>query len=166
MNSNDYFIGIKNTKHRALLTTMYSAGLRVCEVVSLKLNDIDSDRMLIPIRQSKGKKDRMVTLSRKLLDELRLYIKEYRPKTYLFEGQNGNAYSVRSVQQIMKRAKEDAAIFKPGLTHDIRHSYTTYLLESGTDIRFIQELPGHGDVKSTQIYTHVASAKKWRLVVR
>ncbi|TNE71417.1 integrase [bacterium] len=154
------FLGVKNSKHRTILMTMYSAGLRVSELVVLKLSDIDSDRMLIHIHQSKGKKDRMVTLSRKLLDELRLYIKKYNPVDYLFEGQSGKAYSVRSVQQIMKRAKDDAAIFKPGLTHALRHSYATHLLESGTDIRFIQELLGHNDIKTTQIYLHVSADKK------
>ncbi|MBC7745489.1 MAG: tyrosine-type recombinase/integrase [Flavobacterium sp.] len=145
-----------NLKHRTLIMTAYSAGLRVSEVVNLKLADIDSKRMMMHIRQAKGKKDRMVVLSERLLTELRIYFKTYRPKDYLFEGTNGGPYTARSAQQVLKKAKYLAKIKKPGGMHSLRHSYATHLLESGTDIRYIQELLGHNSLKTTMRYTHVS----------
>ncbi len=149
---------IGNMKHRCILMTAYSAGLRVSEVVSLKIKDIDSKRMMIHVRRAKGKKDRMVPLSRKLLLELREYFLRYRPKDYLFEGQDGGAYSTRSAQQVLKDAKQRAGIKKPGGMHSLRHSYATHLIESGTDIRYIQELLGHQNVMTTMRYTHVSKS--------
>lgn len=145
-----------NIKHRAILMTGYAAGLRVSEIVQLKLFDIDSKRMMIHLRGAKGKKDRMVPLSSKLLETLRLYYKVYKPKEYLFEGQDGGCYSSRSVQLILSHAKLKAGVKKKGSTHMLRHSYATHLLESGTDIRFIQELLGHNSIKTTFRYTHVS----------
>lgn len=145
-----------NIKHRAILMTGYSAGLRVSEIVQLKLFDIDSKRMMIHLRGAKGKKDRMVPLSSKLLEALRLYYKVYKPKEYLFEGQDGGCYSSRSVQLILSDAKLKAGVKKKGSTHMLRHSYATHLLESGTDIRFIQELLGHNSITTTLRYTHVS----------
>jgi len=146
---------IKNLKHRTIILTGYAGGLRVSEIVNLKLNDIDSKRMMIHIRGAKGKKDRMVPLSKKLLEVLREYYKLYKPKDYLFEGQNGDAYSTRSIQLIMSDAKLKAKVKKKGSTHMLRHSYATHLMESGTDIRIIQELLGHNSIKTTMRYTHV-----------
>jgi site-specific recombinase XerD len=145
-----------NVKHRCLLMLAYSAGLRVSEIAALRISDIDSDRMCINVRRAKGKKDRVVTLSPVLLSELRNYFKEYRPREYLFEGQGGGAYSVRSIQQVFKDAKGKAGINMPGGIHSLRHSYATHLLESGTDIRYIQELLGHNSIKTTWRYTHVS----------
>lgn len=153
------FEAVQNQKHRVILMTIYSAGLRVSEVVKLKLSDVDADRMCLFIRQAKGKKDRVVGLSEVLLDELRAYVKAYRPKEYLFEGKDGGAYSVRSVQTIMKHAKDMSVIRKRGGVHSLRHAYATHLLESGVDTRFIQELLGHSSIKTTQIYTKVAVTK-------
>src|SRR6266542_838931 len=147
---------IKNIKHRTMIMAGYSAGLRVSEIVNLKVNDIDSKRMMIHLKAAKGKKDRMVPLSKKLLEILREYYKQYKPKEYLFEGQHGGAYSERSVQLILNDAKLKAKIKKKGSTHMLRHSYATHLLESGTDIRIIQELLGHNSIKTTMRYTHVS----------
>lgn len=148
------FAEIKNLKHKTLLMTAYSAGLRVSELVNLRIHDIDSQRMMIHIRIGKGKKDRMVPLSKRLLEILREYYKEYRPKEFLFEGENG-AYSTRAAQLVIADAKSKAGIRKGGSIHSLRHSYATHLLEGGTDIRYIQELLGHADLKTTLRYTHV-----------
>ncbi len=147
---------IDNLKHRAIVMTGYSAGLRVSEIVNLKVNDIDSKRMMMHLHGAKGKKDRMVPLSKKLLETLRQYYSKYKPKEYLFEGTGGGVYSTRSIQIILKAAKEKARIRKTGSTHTLRHSYATHLLESGTDLRYIQELLGHNSVKTTMRYTHVS----------
>lgn len=147
---------IENIKHRVMIMTGYSAGLRVSELVNLTLRDIDSSRMLIHIRRGKGKKDRYVPLSRKLLEVLRAYFKQYGPKEYLFEGQGGGPYSTRSAQKLLQEAKKKAGIRKKGSIHSLRHSYATHLLEGGTDIRMIQELLGHNDPKTTMRYTHVS----------
>jgi site-specific recombinase XerD len=145
-----------NVKHRAMLMLAYSAGLRVSEVVALRVCDIDSERMSIHITRAKGKKDRVVGLSPKLLEVLRGYYRQFRPKEYLFEGADGGAYSARSVQQVFRDAKLRAGVRTPGGIHTLRHSYATHLLESGTDIRFIQELLGHNSILTTRRYTHVS----------
>ena len=148
---------IKNVKHQLIVFLTYSAGLRLNEVVQLKLADIDYDRMLIKINNSKGKKDRFVPLSNAILTLLQRYIKEYHPDTWLFEGQyKGEPYSKRSVQAIFRRAKNKAEIRKEVSFHTLRHSYATHLLEAGTDVRLIQELLGHADIKTTLRYTHVS----------
>jgi site-specific recombinase XerD len=148
--------GTENQKHRAMLMLAYSAGLRVSEIVGLKLSDIDSCRMCINLRRAKGKKDRIVPLSPVLLEQLRNYYRAYRPKDWLFEGVEGRQYSKRSVQQVFKDAKKAAGIRQPGGIHTLRHSYATHLLESGTDIRFIKELLGHESLLTTMRYTHVS----------
>jgi site-specific recombinase XerD len=148
-----------NLKHRCMLMLAYSAGLRVSEIVALKIRDVDSDRMCLNICRAKGKKDRVVPLSPVLLQELRAYYKEFRPKDYLFEGADGGIYAIRSVQQVFKKAKEKAGIKQSGGIHSLRHSYATHLLESGTDIRFIQELLGHNSILTTHRYTHVSLRK-------
>lgn len=148
----------KNVKHRSMLSMIYACGLRRSELLSLKFSDIQSDRMLLLIRQSKGKKDRIVPLSDKLLEELREYYKVYRPKKWLFEGQiAGEQYSSRSLELVLKKCVKLAKINKPVTLHWLRHSYATHLLESGTDLRFIQELLGHKSSKTTEIYTHVST---------
>jgi len=142
---------ISNLKHRAILTLSYSVGLRVSEVVNLKIVDIDSDRMLINIRQSKGRKDRIVPLSKTVLKLLREYYREYKPKEYLFNGQSNLRYSVSSCQKIFKKYIDENKSF-----HTLRHSSFTNLLESGTDLRIIQKIAGHTSSKTTEIYTHVS----------
>jgi len=147
-----------NLKHRAMLSLMYACGLRRSELLGLTLKDVLSDRNLLFIRQSKGKKDRVVPISDKIIDMLREYYKAYKPKTWLFEGQEqGTCYSERSIQLVLKHALVKAGNTKPVSLHWLRHSYATHLLESGTDLRYIQELLGHSSSKTTEIYTHVST---------
>jgi integrase/recombinase XerD len=148
----------KNLKHKAMLSMIYSCGLRRSELLNLIPNDIDSKRNVVIIRQSKGKKDRITPLSPKILELLRDYYKEYSPKIYLFEGQEKNTpYSARSLEEVLKKSITLAKINKPVTLHWLRHSYATHLLESGTDLRYIQELLGHNSSKTTEIYTHVST---------
>lgn len=152
-----------NMKHKAILATIYSCGLRLSELTKLMIRDVDSTAMSVTVRQGKGKRDRVVVLSEKLLVLLRGYFKEYKPELYLFEGQAGGRYSERSVQQVFKRALANAKINKPGTVHTLRHSYATHLVEQGTDIRFVQELLGHKSIKTTLIYTHLTDATKRKI---
>ena len=138
-------------------------GLRVSEIVELKISNIDSERMLVHIENSKSKKDRYVPLPETVLEDLRDYFIEYRPNEFLFEGQHGGQNSVRSVQSIFKTAMKKAKIKKTIGVHGLRHSYATHLLEAGTDIRFIQELLGHNSLKTTQIYTHITDISKSKI---
>ncbi len=149
------FAQVSNKKHLLALKLCYGMGLRVSEVVKIKLEDIDSSRMVVQVVGAKGKKDRYVPLPQSLLPQLREYYKAYRPKEYLLEGQYGGAYSKGSVQQVFKRAMKKARINKRIGVHGLRHSYATHLLEAGADMRFIQELLGHNSIKTTQIYTKV-----------
>lgn len=154
------FIG--NLKHRAIISTIYSCGLRISEAVNLEIKDIDSSAMTVKIVNAKGKNDRYVMLSPKLLELLREYFIEYKPNKYLFAGQFGDSYSVRSIQQIFNKAVKLAGIKKRVTVHSLRHSFASHLLDNGTDIRFIQELLGHKHLSTTQIYTHInpVSVKK------
>jgi integrase/recombinase XerD len=148
---------IENLKHKAILFVAYSAGLRVSEVVKLKLTDINSDRMQIFIEAAKGKKDRVVTLAQCTLAILRAYAVQYKPRVYLFEGQgSGEPYSARSAQTVFKKAFANLGIDPRIGFHGLRHSYATHALENGIDLRYIQELLGHNDIKTTLRYTHVA----------
>ena len=147
-----------NLKHRVMLSLIYSCGLRRSELLGLKPSDIDSKRNLIFIHQAKGKKDRIAPLSPKILSMLREYYMGYKPQTWLFEGyQKGRRYSEKSLQSVLKVAVYKAGIEKPVTLHWLRHSYATHLLESGTDLRYIQELLGHSSSKTTEIYTHVST---------
>lgn len=146
-----------NIKHRAMLSLIYACGLRRSELLNLKTDHIDSKRGMLRVEQGKGKKDRMVPVSEKMLELLREYYKYEKPKIYLFEGQaGGEKYSEGSLQKVLKSALQKAKIKKPVTLHWLRHSYATHLLESGTDLRFIQELLGHNSSKTTEIYTHVS----------
>ncbi|MBN7813575.1 site-specific integrase [Algoriphagus sp. H41] len=153
---------IKNLKHKAILSTIYSAGLRIGELINLPITAIDSDRMQIRIERAKGKKDRYTLLSPKLLTLLREYFKKERPHFWLFEGSGSTSekpiqYSERSVQQILSRALRETGITKHVTVHTLRHSFATHLLENGTDLRYIQSLLGHSDPKTTQVYTHITT---------
>jgi len=150
-------LSVRNIKHKAILSLIYSAGLRRGELINLRLKDIDSKRMLILVKNSKGAKDRVVGLSEKILILLRDYYRLYRPKYYLFEGQHGGKYSGTSINLIFQRAKKRAGIKTTGGVHMLRHSYATHLHESGYDIRIIQELLGHKSSKTTEIYTHIST---------
>ncbi len=153
------FNSLLNKKHKAMLFTAYSAGLRVSEIVNLKICDIDSKRMQIFISRAKGKKDRYVNLSPLVLDILRKYLQEYKPspKIYLFESeQTQTAYPTRTVQQIFANAKHKAGISKEVGVHSLRHSFATHLLDKGTDIKYIKDLLGHFNIKTTERYLHVS----------
>jgi len=155
----EYLLGATgNLKHKMLLSIIYSAGLRIGEALSLTLNDVDSQRMLLHLVNAKGQKDRYLPLSPKLLLLLREYYKLYKPKVYLFEGRYGGQYSQSSSRAILRKALSKTRITKRVTLHTLRHSYATHLLESGTDIRYIQELLGHHSPKTTMIYTHVSSS--------
>lgn len=143
---------INNLKHRTILTLVYSVGLRVSEVVNLKIADIDSKRMIIYIKNAKGRKDRIVPLSKTVLGLLRIYYKEYRPTDFLFNGQNSIQYSIGSCQKIYKKYIDNNTSI-----HALRHSSFTGLLENGTDLRLIQKIAGHSSIKTTEIYTHVSN---------
>ncbi len=162
----------QNIKHRAMLSLIYACGLRRSELQNLKPQDtstslsagIDSTRGMLRVNQGKGKKDRMVPISEKLVSLLREYYQYEKPKEYLFEGaKQGENYSGTSLQQVLKQALVKANIKKPVTLHWLRHSYATHLLESGTDLRYIQELLGRNSSKTTEIYTHV-SEKKLQLI--
>jgi len=147
-----------NLKHRAMLSLIYACGLRRGELLNLTLKDVLSERNLLFIRQSKGKKDRVVPISNKTIEMLREYYKAYQPKIWLFEGQKpSEKYSERSIQLVLNNAVAKVKINKPVSLHWLRHSYATHLLESGTDLRYIQELLGHSSSKTTEVYTHVST---------
>ena len=150
---------ITNLKHKTSISIIYSCGLRISECINIKISDIDSNRMMIKIREAKGKKDRFVPLSSKMLSMLRNYYKGYKPKDYLFEGQKNAKYSPRSIQNVLKKALKLCRIQKNITVHSLRHSFATHLVEQGIDISIIKELLGHNDIRSTQIYTHISSTK-------
>ena len=142
---------IENLKHKAILTLTFSVGLRVSEVVNLKIEDIDSSRMIINIKNGKGRKDRIVPLSESVLLLLRKYFLKYKPIEYLFNGQFSNNYSISSCQKIYKQLIDNNSSI-----HTLRHSCFTYLLENDTNLRTIQSIAGHNSSKTTEIYTHVS----------
>jgi integrase/recombinase XerD len=143
---------IENLKHKAIISLAFSTGMRVSEICNLKIEDIDSKRMLISVKNAKGRKDRLVPLSGKILELLRDYFREYKPSVYLFNGQFDLQYSPRSCNQIVKKYIGENYHF-----HLLRHSSFTSLLESGVDLRIIQKVAGHASSKTTEIYTHVSN---------
>ncbi|WP_207640690.1 site-specific tyrosine recombinase/integron integrase [Alkaliphilus transvaalensis] len=152
------FSKVSNYKHKAILFLIYSSGLRVGEVVRLKVEDIDVERMMIHIRQGKGRKDRYTILSEVALKALRKYATIEKPRDWLFSGsKEGSFLTERSVQKVFSKACKDAKINKNASVHTLRHSFATHLLEAGTDLRYIQELLGHKSSKITEIYTHVSN---------
>jgi site-specific recombinase XerD len=146
-----------NLKHKTLLALIYSSGLRISEALNIKATDID-------IKNAKGKKDRYTLLSSKVLGLLREYYSLYKPKTFLFEGQNGGQYNSRSAQLVLQECAAKVGITKRISLHTLRHSFATHLLESGTDLRYIQDLLGHSSPKTTMIYTHVSSSSLKKIV--
>lgn len=145
-----------NDKHYLILMLLYGGGLRISELLNIKLSDIEQDRQLLRIPQAKGKKDRYTLLPEAILQHIEIYLKKHQPKVYLFEGQFGGKYSSSSVQQFIKKYGKMAGIDKRIHPHMLRHSFATHLLESGTDLRYIQQLMGHQSSKTTEIYTHVS----------
>jgi site-specific recombinase XerD len=155
-----FLAAIGNVKHRAALMTAYAAGLRASEVVALRTHDIDSKRMVIHVRQGKGRKDRTVMLSAQLLELLRKYVRAVRPGEWLFPGEvPARPLAVRSLQKACENARRSCDLQKHVTVHTLRHSFATHLLEAGTDLRVIQTLLGHGSVKTTQRYTHVSTLR-------
>ncbi len=155
---------VKNVKHLAILTLTYSAGLRVSEVVGLHVRDIDIDRKLIHIHQGKGHKDRYTLLSQGALKIVQDYIRRFTPETWLFPGGiEGEHISARTVQKVFENTVTKAGIIKNVTVHTLRHSFATHLLENGTDLRYIQELLGHKNSKTTEIYTHVSTKDMRRI---
>ena len=153
------FARLGDIKHRAILITAYAAGLRLSEVIGLRVDDIDSKRMVIRVRQAKGRKDRYVMLSPRLLALLREYWKVVRPADWLFPGNvPGKSITGKAVHNVCVRAAEDAGLSKHVTVHTLRHSFATHLLEAGTDLRTIQVLLGHSKLETTAIYTHVSPA--------
>jgi site-specific recombinase XerD len=153
-----FFGAVTNLKHRTVLMTMYAAGFRLSEALGLWLSDIDSDRMVIRVRQGKGRKDRDVMLSPSLLTALRDYAKIYRPTKWLFPGKDPDKpLSLSTIQRACAPAARKAGIAKPVKTHTMRHCFATHLLEAGTDLRTIQLLLGHSSLQTTAVYLHVAT---------
>jgi integrase/recombinase XerD len=145
----------ENNKHKTMLYLIYAAGLRRSELINLRITDIDMDRKVIYIRMAKGNKDRITLLSEKIQIVLHDYIAKYKPSEWLFEGATRQRYSESSLQKVFKHALLKSGIKKYVTLHSLRHSFATHLLESGTDIRYIQALLGHSSCKTTEIYTHV-----------
>jgi len=148
-----------NLKHRAIFSLLYACGLRVSEVINLKITHIDSSRMVINIIQAKGKKDRQVMLPESLLKLLRAYFKQYKPEEYLFNGQNSNQYSSRSINEFLKQIAVKAKVDNKRIyAHLIRHCTFTHMLENGVDLTLIQKVAGHSSIKTTQGYTHISNS--------
>lgn len=153
----------RNKKHKLILQLCYGMGLRVSEIINLKIEHIDSANMRVLIQGAKGKKDRYTNLPATALEPMREYYKEFKPKIWLFEGQYGGQYSIRSAQSIFKNAMKKAGIKKTIGIHGLRHSYATHLIEAGADIRFIQELLGHNSIRTTEIYTRITDISKSKI---
>jgi site-specific recombinase XerD len=155
------FGAVGNLKHRTVLETMYAAGLRISEAVNLRLVDVDSDRMVLRIRQGKGRKDRYAPLSPTLLESLRAYWTAYRPKEWLFPGASEDRpLTTTTVQKACSRARRKAHLSKPVTTHSMRHAFATHNLEAGTDLRTIQHILGHSSLNTTAFYLHVVTGKR------
>ncbi len=148
---------LKNIKHCCMVLLLYSSGLRISELIGLRIEDVQSDKLMLFLKGAKGNKDRYTILSQRLLEKLREYYKIYKPKYWLFEGQYGGQYSPQSVRKLLKEAVEKVNIKKHVTPHTLRHSFATHLLESGTDLCYIQVLLGHNSSKTTEIYTHVSN---------
>jgi len=150
-------VQIQNVKYKLILGLMYSSGLRISEVVNVKVEDFDFENKLLRVQEGKGKKDRNTILSEKMVDVLQKYIKNKKVGDYAFKSQRGGKLTKRSVQKFFSDALKKSKIKKTASCHSLRHSFATHLLEEGTDIRYIQELLGHKNLETTQIYTKVAN---------
>jgi len=155
----DIINACKNIKHKLIIQTLYCSGLRVSEVINLKINDIDFDRKSIHIKDAKGAKDRITIISKVVLKNIEKYLAEFKPLKYLFESNRGGIMTTRTIQVIVSQSAKKANLSKPVSPHSFRHSFATHLLESGLDIRYIQALLGHARLETTQIYTKVATTQ-------
>ena len=148
---------IQNPKHKLLIEIAYGAGLRVSEIVNLKIKDLDIPALTIHIKQSKGQKDRITLLSQKIVLQLQKLIALKSANYYIFESERGGKLSTRSAQKIFENALRKSNITKDATFHTLRHSFATHLLENGVDVRYVQELLGHNNIRTTQIYTHLTN---------
>ncbi|MBI4268465.1 tyrosine-type recombinase/integrase [Candidatus Uhrbacteria bacterium] len=148
---------VVNTKHRVLLGLSYAAGIRVSEALAVRIRDIDFDELLLTVRQGKGRKDRQTVLSGKLLTDIRSLAAGRDSAAYLFESERGGKLTASSAQNIFRSALKNAGIKKEASFHSLRHSFATHLLENGVDVRYVQELLGHANIRTTQIYTHLTN---------
>ncbi len=154
------FNQVTNLKHKAIYFTIYGGGLRVSEVVKLRVKDIDSSNMKIIVYQSKGKKDRHTLLSKTNLHILRDYYKKYKPKYWLFPGQNPDKpLTTRTPQKEFRKARINAGILKEATAHTLRHGFATHLLDAGVDLVYIQQLMGHASIKTTSMYLHLRDTR-------
>ncbi|MDY7080743.1 MAG: tyrosine-type recombinase/integrase [Chloroflexota bacterium] len=159
-----FFEAVDNLKHRAVLLVIYAGGLRVSEAARLKVSDVDGERKQVFVRSGKGGKDRYTVIGEAALEALREYWRVYRPHDWLFPGSRPDAHiSPRTIQTVFKQARDEAGIRKDATVHTLRHSFATHLLEDGVDLRYIQELLGHEDVRTTQRYTHVSNRRIGRV---
>lgn len=148
---------VSNQKHKLMISLAYAAGLRVSEVVALKVKDIDCPSMVLTVRQGKGKKDRITVLSPKLISNLSEYTVGKQGNMFLFESERGGRLSTGTIQKVFHLAMRDAGIAKQATFHSLRHSFATHLLENGTDVRYVQALLGHANIRTTQLYTQVTN---------
>jgi len=148
---------IKNTKHRLMIALAYGAGLRVSEVVALKVRDVLPDELIVCVRQGKGRKDRQTVFPEKLKNDIHFLVTGRESGDYLFESERGGRLTERTAQAVFERALVKSGIKKDATFHSLRHSFATHLLENGTDIRYVQELLGHANIRTTQIYTHITN---------
>jgi len=148
---------VKNKKHKLMILLAYSAGLRVSEVVFLRVQDIDCPAMILTVREGKGKKDRVTVLSPKLISDLSKCTIGKNNTDYLFESARGGRLTTSTIQKIFHKALEESSIKKKATFHSLRHSFATHLLEQGTDVRYVQALLGHTNIRTTQLYTQVTN---------
>ncbi len=151
-------ISVNNKKHRLILGLSYGAGLRISEVINLKLSDLDIKTRKIHLKSSKGDKDRITVIPERMIDAIQKISTDKKKKAYLFESNRGGKLASRTVQQVFTNALKESGIEKEASFHSLRHSFATHLLESGTDVRYIQELLGHANIRTTQVYTKVTNA--------
>lgn len=160
LSRNDIVLLINSTdngKHRLLLALSYGAGLRVSEAVDLRVRDIDLDELIIHIKQAKGKKDRVTVFPERLVNDIRNLIAGKNPDEFVFSGMRGRKLTTRTAQKVFETSLKKSGIIKPASFHSLRHSFATHLLENGVDVRYVQELLGHRNIRTTQIYTHVTN---------
>ena len=148
---------VPNAKYRLMVALAYGAGLRVSEVVALRVSDVDCDELVLHLKGAKGKKDRISVMPESLVDSIRNMIAGKRSDEYVFASDRGGRLTERSAQAVFARALKRAEIAKPATFHSLRHSFATHLLENGTDVRYVQELLGHANIRTTQIYTHLTN---------
>lgn len=148
-----------NAKYKLMISLGYACGLRVSEVTTLKVSDLDIDELIVHIKRAKGKKDRISVLPEKLNNHLRNLIAGKSPNDFIFDSSRGGKLTTTSLQKMFRKSLKKTKINKPATFHSLRHSFATHLLENGTDVRYVQELLGHSNIRTTQIYTQVTNPK-------